>query len=165
MSCFIMNDTAIATLAEGLARVLNGGYNVYGFSAPETLREALKGCADRYGFFDNVAPIFSELYRLNLAAFTWRYDGRHLEDVDPAPSCPECIKNLLHRPIWEDGRYIVPAAHYHFIQLLECFLYQCDEGPTPKAALYQGLDELKRYLWAFVVHNSAEYKSFNWGEV
>lgn len=164
MSCFIMHPDAIATVAEGLEKVLNMGYNVFGIEAPETLTEALAGsclCTDKYGFF-HVEKIYKALYTLNAAAYAERY-REGLDDFIPA--YPEKVKSLLPRPEWAAGRYIVQPEFYHYTQLLECLIYQCDEGSAAKTQLYKGLEEFKRRLWAFIIHNSAEYKSFTWGEV
>lgn len=163
MSCFVMHPDAIATVAEGLERVLNMGFNVFGMEAPEALREALTaaGCADRYDFF-SAEKIYKALYTLNACAYAERY-REGLDDYIPA--YPAKVKSLLPLPVWDNGRYIVPAEYYHYTKLLECLIYQCNEGHAAKTELYKGLEAFARHLWAFIVHNSAEYKSFTWGEV
>lgn len=162
MSCFIMDTNATATVAEGLEKVLNMGFNVFGFEAPETLVEALAGtCADRYGYFD-AEKIYIALYTLNACAYAERYQ-KGLDDFVPA--YPEKVKSLLPRPVWDAGRFIVVPEVYHYIKLLECLIYQCNEGKTAKTAMYKGLEDFKRVLYAFVLHNSAEWKAAPWGEV
>jgi len=163
MSCFVMNAEPLAALADGIEKALNMGYNFLGLDAPETLREALtaKGCADRHGFFDT-EKIFRELYGLNLAAFTWRYDGRHLEDVEPAPSFP-AVPPLLLRVGYRDFHHIITPAHYKFASLLDCLIYQCDEGPISKDPLFIGLVDFRRRWLAFLVQNHEEYNKAPWG--
>lgn len=162
MSCFIMHPDAIATVAEGLERVLNMGFNVFGMEAPETLVEALAAAGTNpRGFFD-ADKIYKALYTLNACAYAERY-REGLDDF--IPEYPARVRSLLPRPVWDSGRYIVPVEYYHYIKLLECLIYQCSEGSAAKTQLYKGLEEFKRRLWAFIVHNSAEYKSFTWGEV
>ena len=163
MSCFVMNCDALATIAEGLERVLNLGFNVYGMETPEPLREALTaaGCADRYDVFD-AAKIYKALYTLNACAYAERYQ-EGLDDY--IPEYPAKVKSLLSRPVWDSGRYIVPAEYYHYIKLLECLIYQCMEGSAMKTQLFKGLRDFEGLLFSYLVHNTAEWKAAPWGEV
>lgn len=163
MSCFIMDVNAVATVAEGLEKVLNSGFNVFGFEAPQTLREALTAadCADQYGYFD-AAKIYKALYTLNACAYVERY-REGLDDFIPA--YPSRVRDLLPHPVWGEGRWIVPAEYYHYIKLVECLTYQCNEGKTAKTALYKGLREFEGRLCYYLVQNTAEWKAAPWGEV
>ena len=42
MSCFILNDRALAVLADGIEKALNMGYNFAGMDAPRSLRDVLE---------------------------------------------------------------------------------------------------------------------------
>lgn len=162
MSCFMMDPRALAVLAEGVEKTLNMGYSYMGMDALESLRDALKDCADRYGFFSR-SKIFARLYALNYAAFADRYDGRHLEGIDETPAAPD-IPDQLHRVEYADGRHTIEPLHYRFAKLIECYLYQCEEGQTPSDPLYKGMEDFRRVWFGFIVRNAAEYAAAPWGE-
>ena len=163
MSCFIMDYKAVAVLADGVEKALNLGYGFLGLDAPETLREALKDCADRYGYFDR-GRIFANLCGLNYWAYAERYNGRHLEGTEEAPEMPEAPA-LINRVGYADGHYTLTPEHYRWAKLLECYLYQCDEGSAAKTQLYKGLEALQRRWLAFLVYNHDDWAAAPWGEL
>lgn len=163
MSSFIMDTRAVAVIADGIEKTLNMGYNYLGLEAPESLRDALKDCADRHGFYDG-AKIFAKLYSLNYWAYAERYEGRHPEDVAEQPE-PVAVNSLLARVEYANGHFTVKPEHYKYTKLLECFMYQCNEGSAVKTQLYKGLDDLKRRWYSFLVCNSDEWAAAPWGEV
>lgn len=162
MSIFVMEPRALAVLAEGVEKTLNMGYTYMGMDAPESLRDALKDCADRYGFFSR-SKIFARLYALNYAAFADRYDGRHLEATDETPDTPD-IPDQLHRAEYAGGHHTIESLHYRFAKLVECYLYQCEEGQIPSDPLYKGMEDFQRGWFGFIVRNSEGYTAAPWGE-
>ena len=161
MSCFIMNLDALAVLANGMEKVLNYGYEVYGIEAPEALREALKDCADRYDCFDE-GNIFHALYNLNYTAYHERYNRD--PDADATPEIP-VVKGILDRLEYSDGHRILHSNYYQYVKLLECLIYQCNEGAAAKTELFKGLEAFELVLMRFLVHNNDEWQRFEWGEL
>lgn len=161
MSCFVMNDKALAALARGMETALNSGYNLLGFDAPAALGEALADCVDNWGFFQE-KKIFQELHALNMAA----YCGRYREDPTPAPEWPELeqVPRLLTRPAY-NGHYMPRADFWKYLKLLDCLVYQVTEDATAAHPLTRALFEFSRTLAGYLARNCAAYDSAPWGDL
>ena len=161
MSCFMMDLDALAVLADGMEKVLSFSYDVYSIEAPEALREALKDCADHYGYFDK-EKIFRALYTLNYTAYHERYnrapDAVEVPEIPIAHSIFDCLE-------YSDGHRILTSNYYQYTKLLECLIYQCTEGKVTEAPLYKGLEAFELVLMRFLVHNNDEWQRFKWGEL
>ena len=159
MSCFVMEPRALACMAEVIGRLLNVGYNSFGFEAPRSLYDALKDCNDATGFY-NERYIYARLYTLNARAYAKRY--REPEDTTP-PDVDFSGLDIWERPE-PNGHYghAVKPWHYRFLKLVDCYNYQTDSGDE-KDPLKKAMDELAQILCLFIVRNAAEYDAAPWG--
>lgn len=174
MSCFIMDYRALATLARGIERLLNTGYETNGFEAPTALYLALDGCRDKFGFFEE-RKIFAALYDLNGRAYCGRYPdetqtpcppwpGDLLEDPDH-PERPTEPAQLLRRPEWMGGYWQPAPDTWKFLKLIDCFNYQTLEDATQYDALRVAMEKLAHALTGFLARNCDVYNAAKWGEV
>ena len=159
MSCFVLHERATATLAETIAQILNMGIGYFAFEAPESLREGLADCIDRYDYCDG-RKVYKKLYRLNFDAYNGRY--RELEEVAAIPNFKPV--ELAER-IDYNGHYIIQPWHYRFAKLLDCYIYQCLEDFTRNDPVVKGLTDLANRLRSFIVQNSEDYHKAPWGEI
>lgn len=51
---------------------------------------------------------------------------------------------------------------YQILKSLQCFLYQCSEGETPKEDLYKMFERIERILINHIVMNLDDYKKAKW---
>lgn len=162
MSCFILNDRALAALADGMEKTLNMGYNFAGMDAPQNLRDVLEeSCADKYGFFE-AKLIYNELYKLNARAYTGRYP------YDPADETPPdfpAVSPLVQLIEWDGAArcFKITPEHFKYMKLLECLIYQCAEDATYRDPLYLALKDFRNNLCFFLVHNNPHYTAASWG--
>lgn len=160
MSCFVLNDKALAALARGMETALNGGYNLLGFDAPAALGEALADCVDTWGFFQE-KKIFQALHALNMAAYCGRYKD---EQPTPPPAWPELeeVPRLLQRPEY-CGHWVPGPGFWQYLKLLDCLVYQVSEDATYNAPLRLALVEFSRALAGYLARNNAVYHAAPWG--
>jgi len=163
MSCFIMETKAIAALAVAIEKLINMGFNYFGFSVPDSLYKALYECAQVYphGFFSK-KEIFSALYILNCRAYNTKYKVEEEAELIPEPDFSGC--DITER-LQYNGHYIVKEWHYRLMKLLDCFLYQVSEDATYNDPLTIGLQDLSRTLCGFIVRNNDMYDKFPWGSL
>lgn len=161
MSCFVMEPRAIAAIASNVSKLLNMGYEAWGFSAPDSLYDALSDCTDIAHFYQEEA-IYKCLYEVNARAYAGRYNDPGI-DTD-APKVDFCG---LH--IWEhveyNGHYIIMPWHYKFLKLVDCYNYQTSEDATRTDPLKKAMDELSHVLCAFIARNSDYYEKAPWGNL
>lgn len=116
MSCIQLSEKHIATVAHGLAFILNGAGGMCHLAAsyelPE-LSDALSACRYPHDFLFDDRKIYAVLYKLNDAAYTGRY---HLEtaDAEDFPTMPAIFPHLLHLLDWDAGRYTIDRNFYAF---------------------------------------------------
>ena len=153
MSCFVMQDRALAAIAESICSVGSAGYNTFGMELPRSLREALDDCHPCGDLLPSL--VYKALYKLNLAA----YSGRYREDAEEvAPDMPkDCA---IAFPCRDPQPW-----HYQLAKLLDCFVYQCEEDVTRTAPLLLGVREFSADLSAWLVHSRQEYISAPWGRI
>lgn len=160
MSCFVMEPRALACIALSVEKLLNMGYEAWGFEAPSGLYDALRdSCADEWDFYDS-ERIYSRLYELNARAYAERY--KEQEDAT-LPNVDFSRLNIWERPDY-NGHYIIKPWHYRLQKLIDCYNYQTDEGSARKDPLKKAMDELSRVLCAFIVRNAADYDAAPWGK-
>lgn len=160
MSCFIMNEKALAALAIATGKILNQGFNYFGFEAPHVLYDALNDCkADVYRDY-NAPQIYAKLYALNAQA----YAGRYREDADITPPDVDFSGvDVTHAPQYADNSFKVCPWHYQLAKLVDCYCYQTDEDATRGDELIRAMRELSNTLRGFIVQHSADYIAVPWG--
>jgi len=136
MSCFIMDENRIVTLAHEIIN-RNKGDLLVGEQGETYGRERL---ADA-------------MLAMNIDAFRQRYGIKALlvEDLDSID---------LDTRNW---RPLAAFSEVQFFKSLQCFLYQCCEGDVDEKPLYKTLEAIKGLLAPFINDESAEYEAAEWG--
>ena len=136
MSCFVMNENRIATLAHAII-TRNKGDLLVGEQGETYVRERL---ADA-------------MLAMNLDAFRQRYGIRALlaQDLDSID---------LDRRNWHP---LEALSEVQFFKSLQCFLYQCCEGDVDEKPLYKTLSAIRGLLAPLINEDSAEYDAAEWG--
>jgi len=160
MSCLMLTTQAHATIANSMEHILNLGYNRFGFEAPESLRNALEKCRDKYGFYCS-GYIFKQLYTLNTKAYCGRY---HTPEYIRVPDMPD-VPALIEDRKYENRHETLLPWHYKFCKLLDCLIYQCSEDATKNDPLLLSLIDFSRVYKSFLVQNTEEWQSAPWGTI
>lgn len=154
MSCVMISPKHCATLAHGLAYLLNQSS---GATVPHQLYKAFDGCYS-YARYDE-RRIYAELWRLNAAAYNGRYRATGGEDPEPMPAdFPHLLHNLPH----QDEHYLLDGDFYAYIKALDCLVYQTAEESTQKTELFNALRLTAQELRNFAVNNTADYCKAAW---
>ena len=95
MSCMMLSPAHIATVAHGLAYLLNQS-EMCQLSAADELRDALGACRYPHDFLYDDRRIYPVLYRHNEAAYEGRYKVEP-DETDEVPAIPDNVPHLLHR--------------------------------------------------------------------
>lgn len=160
MSCHIMNHDSIRKMGYTIAECLNRG--IYGNDC--TMATIAAQCSDLgKAFMDcylngrfSGERISEALHRINASAYAERYKESDLELF----SAPESRRKYS---IWElperDGIDEIPQDwHYALTVLIDCWLYQTDEGNAAIADKRLAVQEFARQLTRQIVRHSAEYR-------
>ena len=136
MSCFIMDENRIASLAAAIVSKNEGD-----------------PLADEQGETYDGERLADAMLAMNIDAFRQRYGIKALlvEDLD-------CIDL--------DTRNRNPLGALSEVQVyksLQCFLYQCCEGDVDERPLYKTLSAIRELLAPFINENSPEYEAAEWG--
>ena len=160
MSCFIMNEKALAALAIATEKVMNQGFNYFGFEAPRELYNALSDCKAGVYRDYNAPLIYAKLYALNARA----YAGRYREDVDTTPPDVNFSGlDITRPPQYAQNSFVVQPWHYRLAKLIDCYCYQVSEDATQGDDLAHAMTELARVVHAFIVQRSTDYIAAPWG--
>ena len=161
MSCMFLSDVQIATVAHGLAFLLNGSAGMCSLAAAPELFDALDDCrtSPRDCYFDD-AKIFRKLFELNAAAYAGRYSDGAGPEIPP--EMPDRFPHLMQRLNYEGGRYITGQNYFSFVKALDSFIYQCSEDANRGTPPLDALKKTAVRLYTFAVENSAEYKAADW---
>jgi len=135
MSCFVMNENRIASLAHEIISRNKGDLLV-------------SGQGEAYGR-DQLADA---MLAMNIDAFRQRYSIKiFMEDLD-------CID--LDTRSWHP---LEAFSEVQFFKSLQCFLYQCCEGNVDEKPLYKALDAIRDLLAPSINQDSTEYDAAEWG--
>lgn len=155
MSAFEMSPESLAKIANTVESVAIGGFNNYGFEVPERFK--------RIAYEENGAKkLYMRLYEMNVAAVNQCYGGK-CDDLT-APDMPRVSYIIERHREYRNGHEVVKPWHYHFLKLLDCYLYQCTEGDVPAQPLYKALAELQHVLQCFIIAHNDIYNDLPWGE-
>ena len=135
MSCFVMDENRIASLAHEIITRNKG--------------ELLAG---EHGAVYDRENLTDAMLALNIDAFCQRYGIRiFFQDLD-------CIDLDTRR--WHP---LQALSNVQFFKSLQCFLYQCCEGDADEKPLYKTLDAIRGLFAPFINEDSAEYDAAEWG--
>lgn len=160
MSCSILTTQAHAALANSIADILNDGFNRFGFEAPESLRNALEKCRDKYGAYSG-GKIFNQLYILNEKAYAGRYYAPYDSRVPDMPYVPALVEDRKYN----NHHVALFPWHYTLCKLLDCLIYECSGDGTRDDPLLLALLDLSRIYMSFLVHNTEEWQNAPWGTI
>lgn len=113
MSCMMLSPAHIATVAHGLAYLLNQS-EMCQLSAADELRDALGACRYPHDFLYDDRRIYPVLYRHNEAAYEGRYKAEP-DETDEVPAMPDNVPHLLHRLDYNEH------SHPYFVPLVLIF--------------------------------------------
>ena len=163
MSCFVISPDSLGSIAKSLCAVLNGSYNAYGFTAPESLCKALEDCIVS-GLYDD-RKVYERLYRLNVDAYNSRYPADHGEDMTAESdrfTMPKDAPQLLTVPEYHGIFYFTPN-HWKLLKWLDCLNYQTAEDDTVEDPLRLALVDTANALAGTLARNRMEYDAATWG--
>lgn len=154
MSSFVMKPESIRDIACYVHSVIESGYNLHGFEAPD---ELVRECPPTL----TIGKVYEKLYRMNLDAVNSRYH----ESEDEVPDMPDgqffvrpeigqTDRSFFRRPV---------KKHYVILKKLRCYLYQCNEGNVPESSLYRGISSLVQRLAMMIATGNDDYHSADWG--
>ena len=159
MSCMMLSPVHIATVAHGLAYLLNQS-EMCQLSAADELRDALGACRYPHDFLYDDRRIYPVLYRHNEAAYEGRYKVEP-DETDEVPAMPDNVPHLLHRLDY-NKHYFLDADFFKFLKLLDCYIYQCEEQATADTNLQKALVKTSNHLYAFAAQQNAAYNAAPW---
>lgn len=138
MSCFIMNDAILSSVANEVVKYITSDSTYFIFS--EIKRKLDK--IINYDYKNGSKRLFDKMAELNRKAYYYRYGEES-----------------------EKGHYTnpKPLTKIQLIKQLNCFLYQCNEGEFNKAELYKCIDEFKNELEHHYICCLKEYDEAPWG--
>ena len=135
MSCFVMDENRIASLAHEII-TRNQGVLLVGEHGETFDRENLTDA----------------MLALNIDAFRQRYGIRtFFQDLDYID---------LDTKRWHPLQALTDTQ---FFKSLQCFLYQCCEGDVDERPLYKTLSAIRGLLAPFINEDSKEYEAAEWG--
>lgn len=159
MSCMMTNPRELSTLAAYVSDILNQAElrgtveGVKRITPPRTLRDALEGCRDGGGRFDETM-IYNALYMLNSDAYSGRYkDAPAAGEIEP-PVGVSINDDEATRGEW------MPRLYF----LLKFFVYQCNEDATEGRPLLRGMSELCDTVAHVLANDAAKASGCKWGQ-
>ena len=164
MSCMIVAADTVSKVSCFIARLLNQGFNSFGFSADELCHMAFKDCMNcgRY----NEEMIYRSLFGLNYKAYESRYCPPAREDYsEEIPDNPNLrFWEELTRKMDPIGNgmmcEVVQNWHYEAYKGVEHLHYQLDEDINRNDVKVEALDRIMKTLAQFIVcHAPAYYAS------
>ena len=158
MPCFIMQNEALAALANTLEYIGNFGFNRFGFEFPSSLHKTLSDCRDRHNYYVS-NMIYQRLYSINHAAYTGRYTDTASDTLQNIPR----VSSIVEPRQYADGHETLLPWHYRFCKLLDCLLYQITEDATINDPLRLALVDFTISYKSFLVCNTDAYAAAQWG--
>ena len=157
MSCMLVNDENLSKIGNFLARLLNCGYNSFGFSADREIHSAFKDCIVSYYYDSN--RIYEELYKLNVKAYNSRYKEENVDEL--------YIPKNQNIDIWqgremENGIEIAQKWHYEILKHLQCLHYQLTEDITSGDIKTKAIEKLINTIAMYIVTHNKIYGNISW---
>lgn len=168
MSCFVMDTKSLATIADGIYMISSYGFEYAGIDPPPPLLDTLKNMGVLQRGVIDANKVYKALYRLNMMAYCGRY---RVQAELEAPKtnmekcsifhCKKSIAPTDYIDSWHDE--LMPW-HYHFLKLLDCWLYQTNEDATRNDPLRRAVQELRDAWQCYLVTSMPEYIAQAWGQ-
>ena len=157
MSCFIVSDETLSKIGNFIARLLNCGYDSFGFCVGREVFFAFEDC--KIGDFCSSNRVYEELYKLNVKAYNGRYKEENIDELD-IPKNPNI-------DIWEHTKVknsfvIAQKWHYEMLKKLKCLHYQLEEDATYEDAKTKALEEIINTLAMFIATHNEIYDGISW---
>lgn len=157
MSCFIVSDETLSKIGNFIARLLNQGYNSFGFEVGREVFFAFEDCI--IDGFCNSNRVYEELYKLNVKAYNGRYKEENIEELE-IPKNPNI-------DIWEHMKVknsfaIAQRWHYEMLKKLKCLHYQLEEDATYEDVKTKALEKIINTLAIFIATHNEIYDGISW---
>ena len=163
MSCFVVSPKTAVLIANFITDHINMGFN-FTHIYTEIPDEFKKLVCDKGGFAD-AEKVYKELYKLNVAAFNTRYEGRHQEDLE---DCKEWAENYAkyNEAFVKSDLAIAESDTAWNCQLLsacQCFLYQCSESEELENSItYKTVKAIIGGIKDRIINKLPEYQAAEW---
>ena len=153
MSCAISKPEKVSKVANFISRLLNQGYNSFGFEAPSDVFEAFADCKDNHGYYSD-KKIYTALVELNFKAYNGRYNETNVIDEEEFKN-PDI-------DIWEPRTKYVQKWHYEILKDLQSVHYQLVEDATDKDPKTKAISELAKTVAMYIATENEIYESCSW---
>lgn len=153
MSCAISRPEKVSQVANFISRLLNQGYNSFGFEVPRDVFEAFEDCKDNHGYYSS-DKIYTALVELNFKAYNGRYNETNVIDE-------EKFKNP-DIDIWEPRTKYAQRWHYEILKALHSVHYQLVEDATSKDPKTKTLSKLSKIVAEYIATSNEIYESISW---
>lgn len=168
MSCLIQKSENVAIIATFISRLLNQGFNSFGFSADRDVIMAFRDCQGR-GFY-NDRMIYEKLYEANFKAYNKRYENSKSHTYmefswefykDTEAYAYNEVDIWEHRVFSSDGHDIPQEWHYKVLKSIQFLLYQVADNGN-EDPIYKALESLQATLAMYIITNSEKYRKIKW---
>ena len=156
MSCFIVKTENLSKISNFIERLLNYGFNSFGFSVDPETGAAFYDCK-KEGYYKSDL-IFEELYKLNQRAYSGRYNDKNINEVIPFNPNID-----IWKPRTFSGCNDLPQKwHYEILKNLQCLHYQLEEDLTIEDVKTKAIEKIINILMDFIISNNENYISCDW---
>lgn len=157
MSCFIVSDETLSKIGNFISRLLNQGYNSFGFEVGREVFFAFEDCI--IDGFCSSNRVYEELYKLNVKSYNGRYKEENIEELE-IPKNPNI-------DIWKDRKIenrieIAQKWHYEILKNLQCLHYQLIEDVTYEDVKTKALEKIINTLAIFIATHNEIYDGISW---
>jgi hypothetical protein len=159
VSCVIVNNKIMSVVANLLSRMLNTGFDSFGFEIKDELKAAFKNCYCNGCY--SAKKIYERLYELNFKAYNERYG--ECEWTTFETFMVDKQNQMLEIDVWEHraGDDHARTWHYQAIRCLQEVHYQLCEGKIYDCAETKAIGQLIGSFAIFIVTHTKEYDD-NW---
>ena len=159
MSCFIVSDETLSKVGNFISRLLNQGYNSFGFEVGREVFFAFEDCkvSDCY----NSNRIYEELYKLNVKAYNGRYKLENIDELE-IPKKPNIDIDIWEHIKVKNSFVIAQKWHYEMLKKLRCLHYQLEEDATYEDVKTKALEKIINTLAMFIATHNEIYDGISW---
>lgn len=156
MSCVIVNNKVMSITANLICRMLNAGFDSFGFEIPNELESAFNGCYCNRAY--SVAKIYNRLYELNFKAYAERYGAS--ASATFKTFMDDSQYQMVDIDIWENraGDDHTRDWHYQALKCLQEVYYQLCEGEVYGYEETRAIYTLITTFALFIATHTEEYE-------